>query len=228
MEKLQWDSDFWGIDVYHLNNHKNMKVEEISSTNCLVQALPKVNDLEFIHYLECKGFSFKESKVSLQKEVHTKINIEKSNFRPLTLSELEQYDDVFFDLFGGNTRYNIFSEKKINEFYNTWVLNSIVGKMDDEAIGFFQNEKLAGIVTYRFHSTTITIGLMAVLPEFQGKSISQLLLSYVDNIAIKKNINRIRISTQGKNINALNAYIKNGYRILSIDHWYYYIKGVLK
>lgn len=228
MEKLLWDSNFWGIDFYHLSNYNNFKIEEIPSTTYLVQALPKVSDVGFINYLEGEGFNFIESKVSLQKKLPSTSNLDKFNFKSLTLRELDQYSNNFFDLFGKNSRYNIFSTEKVNEFYYTWVLNSLAGEMDDEAIGYYQGGELAGFVTYRFHGYAITIGLLAVLPKFQGRSISQLLLSYVDNVAIGNNINDIRISTQGKNINALNAYIKNGYRIYSIDQWYYFTKGVIK
>lgn len=224
MKKLEWDSNFWGIDIFHLEKFDDLNLKEISSNKYLIQALPKVSNLKFINHLEKKEFNFKESKITLQKRIDSIYDLDKSNFKSLTVNDVEQYHDTFLVLFGKNSRFDIFPDVKVNKFYYTWVINSIAGKMDDRAIGYFLRNKLAGFVTYRINSSNITIGLLAVLPEFQGRSISQLLLTYVDNIAKEKNINDVRISTQGKNFNALNAYIKNGYRIQSIEHWYYKIK----
>lgn len=226
MKKLQWDSTFWGVDIFHLDKLSSLDFEKITSPYYLVQAIPNIGDLDFIHGLEKKEFTFKECKVILQKKKLDVINEENVNFKEITLIDLQPYQNIFFELFGENTRYDIFPKHKVNDFYYTWMVNSIAGTMDDACIGYYIDNQLAGFITYRIRKPIITIGLLGVLPEFQGRGISQLLLAYVDNVAFNKAINTIEISTQGKNINALNAYIKNGYRISSIDHWYYFKEEV--
>lgn len=228
MKKLKWDSDFWGLDIIHLDTQEEFLFDKITSERFLVQALPEISDEEFIRNLELNGFFFKESKITLQKEKMGIVKIDDTSFQKLTLMKLKPYQKIFFKLFGVNSRFDIFPSDKVNDFYYTWMVNSIDGEMDDECIGHFIGAKLTGFITYRIRGSAIIIGLLGVLPEFQGRAISQLLLSYVDNVAIKNNINKVRISTQGKNIKALNAYIKNGYRIISINHWYYFTKGEIK
>lgn len=228
MRKLDWDSDFWGLDIIHLDVNGNSEVGLPNKENFIVQSLCEISDVSSINMLERKGFSFKESKITLQKKKFNKVEINKTNFRSLLKGDLEPYEKIYFELFGKNSRFDIFSEEKVNSFYYMWMINSIDGKMDDECIGYFDSNKLAGFVTYRIHESEVKIGLFGVLSDFQGQGISQLLLNYVDDVVIKNCIKTITISTQGTNIGALNAYIKNGYRIHSINHWYYYTKGVVK
>lgn len=226
MEKLQWDTNFWGIDIIHTDTSDKIDFSKVENNSYLIQALSDVSNTDFIKYLELNGFHFIESKVTLQKQRYLVNAIEDTNFRDLIIDDLGVYQDIFFELFGMNSRYNMFPNKKVNEFYYTWMVNSIKGAMDDKCIGYFLAGKLAGFVTYRVRDGVLTIGLLGVIPEFQGKGISQKLLNYIDNVALNNNISNIKIATQGKNLRALNAYIKNGYNICSIDHWYYLIKGV--
>ncbi|KAA0955533.1 GNAT family N-acetyltransferase [Sporosarcina sp. ANT_H38] len=228
MRKLDWDSDFWGIDIFHLDVNENSEFELPNKKNFIVQSLCEISDVSSINMLERRGFSFKESKITLQKNKFDEVVMNNSDFQNLSKENLEPCENIYFELFGGNSRFDIFSKEKVNEFYYLWMINSIAGKMDDACIGYFSSNELSGFVTYRIRESEVEIGLLGVLPDFQGQGISQLLLNYVDEVAIKNNIQTVVISTQGTNINAVNAYIKNGYRIHSINHWYYYIKGAVK
>jgi Acetyltransferases len=228
MRKLQWDSDFWGIEIFQIDDATDFDIDRLLNNPPFIQALPNVSDLNFIHFLESNGFLFKESKVTLYKNQINKLTDRINSFQQLSSKEIESYQQKFYVLFGKNSRYNIFPKNKVNKFYYTWVLNSIDGKMDDKCIGYYVDQHLAGFVTYRTRNKEISIGLLAVMPEFQGKGVSQLLLGYIDRVAIENDVSSVNISTQGTNISALNAYIKNGFKIKRIDHWYYYTKGVSK
>ncbi|MBM7539783.1 GNAT family N-acetyltransferase [Amphibacillus cookii] len=227
MKKMQWDSVFWGIDIFHLTKIETLEFDQVMDKNFLIQALPNVSDLTFIHELEDNNFKFQESKITFIKR-NEELKIDFSQFKPLLASELKPYKEYFFQLYGGNSRFNVFSHKKVNEFYYQWLVNSSSGKMDDECIGFYVNGKLAAFVTYKINKNCIDIGLLGVFPDYRGQGISQSLLSYIDRLAVDSSIEYIRVSTQGRNTNAINAYIKYGFQIKSIDHWYYYIKGELK
>jgi len=228
MRKLKWDSGFWGFEMFHLDVNNDSSIKLPNDSNFIIQSLCEISDNTSINMLEREGFSFKESKITLHKIKFDEIKTNNLDFRKLTVKDFEPFKDIFFELFGRNSRFDIFSEEKVNEFYYTWVINSVVGKMDDACIGYFNGNKLVGFVTYRIRESEIMIGLLGVLPEFQGQGISQFLLNYIEDIAVHNNLKVLSVSTQGTNIHALNAYIKNGYRIHSIKHWYYYIKGEIK
>lgn len=229
VQKLTWDSNFWSVDIYHIEKIEDLNINQIDSeARLLIQALPNVSELTFIHKLENRGFKFIESKITLFKRKYTGIIGDTTNFKALTSFDVKQYEGIFLEMYGRNSRFDVFHRKKVNEFYYTWLVNSTDGKMDDKCIGYFIEDQLAGFVTYKIKNNIIVIGLLGVLPHYRGFGISQLLLKYVDNLAQNNSSDGIRVSTQGKNIKAINAYIKNGFYITNIDHWYYLIKGELK
>jgi len=96
--------------------------------------------------------------------------------------------------------------------------------MDDRCIGYYVDNQLAGFITFKYRDDKAIVGLVGVFPEFQKKGISQKLLDYVNYNAINQGFRQVSISTQGRNLKAINAYIKNGFFLDSIKYWYY-LKG---
>lgn len=237
-EKLDWDSKFWDIDIYFIKKNENeydkeIRLEELPiNKNFIVQALVQDNDVEQIEYLEDNGFRFVQNKVNLVKDSGClyKGNDSIEAFNVIKTEELlkYKYQEEFFNLYGNVSRFSyIGSNEKVNEFYFTWLTKSIKGELDQNCIGYYRNSNLEGFITYSIKKEELVIGLIGVLKKYQGKKVSKLLLEYIDYIAFIKGCNRISVSTQGKNIKALNTYIKNGYLIDNIEHWYY-LKGGLK
>lgn len=228
MKKLLWDTNFWGVDFFQIEDYDSAEKISNCNTPCLIQSLVNVEDLRNIEKLESSKFHYKESKVTLIKERFVHRNMDKKDFQSISLVSLKQNKKFIDGLFLRNTRFDIFPEKKINAFYFTWIEKSIKGEMDDECIGLYLEEELAGFITFSFQKNTVKIGLLGVLPKFQGKGISKDLLNYVENLVVENKKSSILISTQGRNLKALNAYIGNSFKIYKIDHWYYYQKGIMK
>lgn len=227
MKKLEWDSNYWGIDVYHVNKKKDFDLKILlqkkgnKNETWLVQALLPINQVEETNSLENEGFKFIETKINMIKILQEKVDVDFNKFRKIKKLDLKDKKNVFFELYGRFSRFNTFDVSKVNNFYYLWVINSINGSMDDECIGYYSEDKLMGFITYKFQLNEVSIGLLGVFPEFQKKGISQQLLNYVNNEAIKKRYSKINVSTQGKNYNAINTYIKNGYIVNDIKNWYY-------
>ena len=142
-------------------------------------------------------------------------------FKEIRPDDLAGSIGIFGELFWRNSRYNVFSEEMVGKFYYTWMINSSLGKMDDKSMGYYVNDILAGFVTYKIRNSSLIIGLFGVMPEFQGQGVAQNLLNFVSEIAIENEVELISVDTQGQNVNALNAYIKNGFKIDTMKHWYY-------
>lgn len=226
MQKLDWDSKFWGIEVFSINDVffskriSTFNFDQISK-DTLIQALVGENELEKINILVGKGFRFVESKITLKKESAEIVTIDNNRFNKIKKTEIDSRSNIFYELYGKFTRFNIFNKNKVNDFYYAWVINSIKGVMDDKCIGYYIDNQLAGFITYRYTNTGAIIGLVGVFPEYRKKGINQKLLYYVNNDVINKDFSQIFISTQGNNIYAINTYIKNGFFIDNIKHWYY-------
>lgn len=228
LKKLVWDSEFWGYDIYNLDNpdfYSIQKSKQLIKDNCLIQTLVSENEINIISLLKESGFEFIESKINFKKAIIKKVIIKEKFFKEAKKIDIDEYFNVFHSLYGQNSRFFIFSVNKINEFYYTWLTNSINGEMDDKCIGYYINEKLAGFVTYKINKDELKIGLLGVFNKYQNMGISQELLGYVNNIAWENRISNVSISTQGKNLKAINAYIKNGFLIESIKHWHYLKEG---
>lgn len=229
MKRLDWDSQFWGVDIYNVDDIISFKKKEINdiqknSGKWLIQALIPENYTSRINILEDNGFRFIENKITLKKNITKRIEVDYENFNKIKKQEIDSKRNLFYPLYGDITRFNLFSKEKINDFYYKWVINSIKGQLDDKCIGYYIENQLAGFVTYRFNVNGVVIGLFGIFPEFQRKGISQKLLAYVNNDSIKNNYSKVFVSTQGKNINAINAYVKDGFVIYTIKQWYY-LKG---
>lgn len=82
----------------------------------------------------------------------------------------------------------------------------------EEFYGYYINNELAGIISYKIRNKTLDIHRLAINPKFFRKGISNELLSFIE----KKNtdIKRIIVSTGEKNIPAINLYTKNGFNKL--------------
>lgn len=235
INKMHWDSEFWGVNFYNadkscnLLDFKQYLNNELSDIPFVIQSIVSEDDIHLINSLEDNGFRFVESKMNLVKNVKDMSmnnEIDLSIFQDVREKDLIRYKDEFYTLYGKVSRFASFGEKKVNDFYYKWAKKSINGKLDDRCIGYYSNNILKGFITYRIINYKLIIGLVGVYPEYQGKKISQYLLDYVTNIAVINNCNEINVSTQGKNTKAINAYIRNGFLIDNIKHWYYYKGGL--
>ncbi|RBP69086.1 dTDP-4-amino-4,6-dideoxy-D-galactose acyltransferase [Alkalibaculum bacchi] len=234
IKKLDWDSKFWGFNIYNANKSNNLidfernLISKLDSTPFIIQALSSESDIQYINCLEDNGFRFVESKINLVQKVQQQSNIsELSMFQDVREEHLLVYKDDFYDLYGNVSRFALFDKEKVNEFYYKWAVKSIKGNFDDNCIGYYRNNLLEGFITYKIVNQKLIIGLLGVFPKYQGRKISRYLLSYINYIAFKNACGEISVSTQGKNTKAINTYIKNGFIIENIKHWYYY-KGELK
>lgn len=231
MVQLEWDSNFWKKDIYKINDDFIIDTDELKdiaqSKEWLVQALIPQEKVETIHLFEDIGFRFIETKVNLFKtKVENIKSVDESQYKKVTIEDVACYRNCFYELFGENSRFHVFDSQKVNDFYYTWVINSIEGTMDDDCIGFYDADILAGFITYKVVNEELIIGLFGVFPAYQGKKISTKLLDWIANRAIEKGCNQISVATQGKNTIALNTYIKNGYLIKNLQDWYYLNKWV--
>lgn len=217
MKKLTWDSAFWGIDIYDAQIGDSLKIDK--SSNYIIQFLCNQNEVLEIEYK--KQLKYIETKITLKKDVKDVNQVETDLFKELTISDLDIYKNDFYELFGRNSRYRMFPKNKVNEFYYVWLVNGINDVENTKVIGYYQNNKLAGFVSYKIFPDFIQIGLIGVFKEYQRKGISHKLLSIVENKVIDQKLKTLRIATNSFNQPALNTYIRKGFIIDEIKYWFY-------
>ena len=104
-------------------------------------------------------------------------------------------------------------EAEIMDFYEIPPLMDTIDSLktcDEIFYGYYINDTLAGIISYKVFENVLDIHRVAVYPHFFRRGIAQQLINYIQGLNI--NIYKIIVCTGNKNLPAINLYLKNGYK----------------
>jgi len=103
-------------------------------------------------------------------------------------------------------------EAEIIKFYDIPPLKDTKESLkicDETFYGYYINDVLAGIISYKIIGNVLDINRVAIHPLFFRMGIANKLISFIE--ALKNNITKIIVSTGKENLPAINLYLKNGY-----------------
>ena len=227
MEELEWDTKFWNMKMYMLEpasicdqtTHALRRLRERSEAY-MVQSLVPADDERTFRWMGAHGFYLKCTKVSLIKRGLRISGADKRALKEVASDELEQRQTAFIGLYA-YSRFDMFSKERVAQYYYTWAKNSIDQTMDDRCIGCYSGGSLMGFITYSFEPGCVKIGLVGVFAQYQRQGVGQKLLQYLNDDTIAHGLDTIKVTAHGANVAAVNAYIKNGFNLDEIRHWYY-------
>lgn len=122
---------------------------------------------------------------------------------------------------GHNSRFKTdpnFKKSDFERLYLEWMEKSINGNMADIVLGYYDNDKIVGFVTFKMSQKDGLIGLIAVDPLFRNQGIGGKLLDAIKYYAQKNDIDKITVVTQQNNLAACNLYMKNGFNLIEKKH----------
>ncbi|OYQ33316.1 hypothetical protein CHU92_13065 [Flavobacterium cyanobacteriorum] len=217
LKHLDWDTKFFGRTIGELVAPENSY--EVRGYD-LIYVKTEADSVDI------KGFTnkYKEKKLVFFKKLQAK-HEGVNNIRPIISKEyLQELYLIAFES-GKHSRFKMDSNLNIffEPLYREWVDKSFSRSIADDVLGYFSGDKLAGMVTYRSSADAATIGLIGVLPQYQGQGIGKQLLAYVENELLQKRIYKLYIPTQESNSAACNFYICQGYSVaekINIMHYY--------
>ena len=220
MRRLNWDSDFFNLEVGEIGNEDDLKKGNYSDFDLLYV---KTNEP-----IKLLGFrlNYEENKVVFEKCLITFVE-ESADIKQL--SKTKYNIDQIYDLAYESGKYSrfrkdsLFGEINFKKLYKEWVDNSITKKFADDILLFVIKGKAVGFVTYKKHEDYGQIGLIAVEKEHQGKGFGRQLINKVENALYQEGIKKLRIPTQLENTEACFFYKKNGYVIIEntpIKHYW--------
>ena len=223
IKHLPWDSDFFEIKIASVD--ASHEVADID--------LQEFDMFYSFHSNENKVFanfqpSFREHKIIFEKllgqikDVDADIRSVDDNFKDVSTLQDLAYES------GKHSRFKLdgnFAERQFKNLYNLWITNSLSRQFANDVLVIYQNDKIGGFVTYKINQEIATIGLIAVLPEFQGQGLGSKLLQRVEYLLFKKEVEKLQIPTQQENLDACGFYTKKGYSILSITPITHYWKN---
>lgn len=226
IENLDWDSNLFGYSVGRILVEKN-------DTSHLKEVL---FDSKFrLIYIESESpiserfLYHADTKVVYSKEIIFKNTFENncSNVIPFNRQVLDYLQIEKLALVSGKySRFavdNKFIKNEFEKLYKIWIKKSIEKEIAKEVLVLVENHLIQGFVTIgEKNKDTSDIGLIAVIPDSQGKGYGSLLIKAAENFSFVNNYKRIQVVTQQVNQNAVRLYCKNGFSLFKTTYIYHF------
>ncbi len=212
INQLDWDSNFFELQIAEcfIDNQSVINVEKTYDLIYVFSNSDK--DINLPGYSE----SYKENKIVYIKDL-VKNQLDSENI--LSFSSTNFSREQLYKLSFESGKYSRFKKDKkfsIQQFenlYKRWIDNSLDFGFSDDILVYVEEKKIIGFISYKIKNNEATIGLVAVLPNYQGKGIGKKLLQFVENELIKNDIKVLNIPTQKENLEACSFYEKRGYKV---------------
>lgn len=224
LKKLQWDSDFFEINVYKTSVESD-KFDLDSLDNKLEKGslvyIFSQNILNYSHIL------LADTKVTYT------LNLGQYITSPLLYKEVTQYEErqatkILLNLAvqsGHMSRFfndTNFARAKAVELYHTWIQKSVSGELSDRVLVFRTQDTIAGMITLKSHDNTGKIGLISVDQKLRGQGIGKKLLSSAIHYFLDLGMEEITVETQENNIAACKSYENLGFVLTKKEYIYHY------
>jgi ribosomal protein S18 acetylase RimI-like enzyme len=213
INKLDWDSTFFGLNIaeYFIDSQSILDIQD--KYDLIYVLCDTDEDIILKGYSE----SYKENKIIYFKKLFNLNELDKKeviSFSKTNFSRDELYNLAFES--GKYSRFKKdkkFSNQQFENLYIKWIDNSLDFHFADDILIYVEENKIVGFISYKIKNEEATIGLVAVLPNHQGKGIGKYLLQVIENELIKNDIKVLSIPTQKENKEACSFYEKSGYKI---------------
>lgn len=228
LNKLDWDSSFFGIPVFRVSLDNGAQIEKIhqliSNRPSLVYIFLGEDEEPLRPQLASAGALFLGTRVRFVKEIvgHGE-----------TLGQgVEDYkgkaDDQLRTLAlkaGACSRFRKDPRlvSQYEAFYKLWLENSLLGSMADKTFVHRSAECIDGFATCSINDTCGKLGLIAVDDSARQRGIGGALMSAVENYYSSKGLSQSVVDTQAENESACRFYESLGYVVASRQftyHWW--------
>lgn len=114
-----------------------------------------------------------------------------------------------------------FPRDKVNQMYRTWIDKCI--DSNDGHVQVTGTSQITGCLacTARDGEVHGTIELIAVAPHSMGKGLGKALVECALAFARERNLSRMEVATQARNIAAQRLYVKSGFIPLKQELWFH-------
>jgi len=221
---LKWDSDFFGYKVGMVEvgvgisvNIDTLKKKAVGYKLIYIIADKEINmPTGEIKLVDIKTRLGKDVLVEENDAIRPLYNYNEKGYEPVKHLALQS---------GAYSRYKKdknFINHEFENLYKKWIDDSVNKKIADEIIvSRSDTGQYDGLATLKYRDHLAEIGLIAVDEQSRGKKIGLSLLYYVNNLTLKKGLNRVEVVTQFENVAAMNLYQKAGYKVMSKKYIYH-------
>lgn len=230
LEIAQWDSQFFGFMVGRLRGSR-LTERQVARLfrDCLkhhVRCLyfeADAGDFGTIQVAQQHGFQLVDVRLTFRRSTQTPIprvdggwdlGVAHASDVPALLGVAESLHRVsryYFD-----PMFRRFSR----QLYRLWVENSFQGLADHVVVARSRG-RAVGLVTCRVDGAVGRIVLMGVRPSHTGRNIGPSMMAQALRWFRRAGVKEVEVVTQARNVRALRAYAKAGFRPVS-SHFFYH------
>lgn len=229
VERLAWDSDFFGYEVGKIDLKKHISLD-------FQEFLDSASKFKLVYIFSKYSINYDlinrvDEKIIFEKTID--FQIEENNNKGIEVQSFNENDHSLLEIkklaleSGIYSRFYLDKNFKQNEFeklYISWIEQSINKKIAFDVIVATDNNKtILGFITLNKKNENIAeIGLVAVSEASRGKGIAKKLLNYSFKKAKKLGFETIQVVTQNENIPAMKLYESVGFEIKEKTFVYHY------
>jgi len=222
---LEWDTDFFGINSYVLDVDKSKllpspKIKELIAGSIkdsfVTLKIATSLDKDLLAFLQALGFNYIDTEITLEyNEKFARHGAEAAGVRVL---EMKKNPGLACDELGGVFRHTRFHsdvhipKEKADGLWINYIRTYRPSKTKRMYVAECDGETAGAILAGQSEDgRSANLFFVGVLKRFQGRRVGSALIRYVSD---KLKDAELTVGTQGKNIPAINFYIKNGFSIV--------------
>ena len=227
--RLDWDSNFFGFNVAKIkgssineNQLKNVleycRLNEIS----LLQFKSNLYQKKNINLAEKYKFNFVDLRITYLKKI-SQIKGKIFKIKLANEKDIPELKNICNNLFKYSRYYydSNFDKTLINNFYKNWIEKSVIGNFDHGVYVYKEFKKIMGFLSFRKNKSFGEISLIGTAKKYQRIGVAHELLKFFEHQLLKSKINKIKVTTQGRNISAQNFYQKNDFLTQKLEAYYH-------
>jgi dTDP-4-amino-4,6-dideoxy-D-galactose acyltransferase len=231
---LDWDSDFFGFRIGQVipGRLSASAIKDIlywcetNQIKCLY-FLSDSDDPDTVITVESQQFQFVDIRMTYDHLIEFAPTIKKraseNALRPVSVTDLPQLQAIARTSYASSRFYfdRGFPETRCNALYETWIEKSCRGYADVVLIADVQGQPAGFISCHLSDQGEGQIGLVGVAKEWQGLGLGQRLIDGSLGWFADQDVSRVKVVTQGRNVQAQRLYQRCGFLTRSVQLWYH-------
>jgi dTDP-4-amino-4,6-dideoxy-D-galactose acyltransferase len=208
---LEWDSEFFGVQIGHADSpHESTRGYDI------VQMLVSAQNPLGVQEAEAHGYRFRDVRVTFARPTTDEVafvrNAVADDHDELARIARESHRVTRFYADHG------LPKERCDDLYAHWIRKSCDGWADAVLVSH-DRDLLHGYVTVHVKEGVGSIGLIAVAEPARGQKRGENLVKAAVNWCHMRDVGRIEVVTQGRNISAQRVFQNCGFRPVAMDVW---------
>ena len=233
-KKLQWDSDYFGINIGYVsclrltpNIERIVKEFTRKEKIDLLEYLCNCHDKVSVLNAERSGYSFVDIRLTFERHLTNTFSLPmRKDFRvdKGCLQDIEKLRSIASDIYKDSRYYfdGEFDRSRVIDFYVNWIEKAILGNFDDYAFVMYRKDDPVGFCTIKeYKKNAVSIGLVGMDKEIQGNGMAEYLLNSSLMKLKKRGKRYVEVVTQGRNYEAQRLYQKCGFITKKTELWYH-------